>query len=707
MRFSPVRLFLLCTLPFLFTPANAQQPFWRSMSGPYGGPMVSIAAGANGWLYAAGRDGGVFRSDDRGERWELLAPESTWWHPYPILCDSRGTVFAHTPGAWVFSRSTDYGATWTTHKIRPEMAIFALHHMPGDTLLAGTGNGLYRSVDRGSSWVHIANSLDNPVLLKLSSDSAGVLYAQTGTRFGFMRSTDGGRTWSPVNELLGPGPGPHVLVTRRGTVIASWLDMYRHTVLDTEWRVCSPTGRPQKFMRVSPAPNGDLIAFSMSDVPFERRVWRSVDDGETWDNAYGVPWAEESAIIGNDMFLATSDGVYRSRDNGSTWSAANQKLTAMAINDMIVSPDGTIITAGNVGMNRSTDDGDTWQKADTTGPIYADMLAKCADGSVLAVGQRVYRSTDAGTSWTNVPGGDAVPHIAAIAGSGSILIAGGAYGIYRSEDNGKSWEYTSMGLVFATALAGAPDGRLYAVSRASRDGWSSVFEVHRSADNGISWQKIFTYDSLGKIAATSYGRIVVSSDSSVGAIHISDDMGATWRTQYLSSLRIATLALDADENILLGTSAASPEQGPYVLRRNLSVFEPLRDGFDGKSSTVFAVSPRGYVVAASRMGGIYRSTRSISAAERSDERVRAIRMSCAPNPCAADTRLSFELPGGALATIEVFDAAGRPVYAAPRRHYPAGEHVVEISTAGLPNGIYRCVLTAGPIRSCIPLIVAR
>src|SRR5882672_8243150 len=106
------------------------------------------------------------------------------------------------------------------------------------------------------------------------------------------------------------------------------------------------------------------------------------------------------AVIGTNLFAGTSsNSVYRSTDNGVSWTAVNSGLTDTNITSLAV--------------------------------IGTNLFAGTSRG--------VFRSTDNGTSWTAASTGLQDTSIYALAVIDTNLFAGNKYGVYRSTDNGASW----------------------------------------------------------------------------------------------------------------------------------------------------------------------------------------------------------------------------------------------------------------------------
>jgi chitinase len=87
-------------------------------------------------------------------------------------------------------------------------------------------------------------------------------------------------------------------------------------------------------------------------------------------------------------------------------------------------------------------------------------------------------------------------------------------------------------------------------------------------------------------------------------------------------------------------------------------------------------------------------------------RLRAI----APNPCASQTMIRFDLAGPAHTRVRIYNVAGRLVRTLLDAARGTGGHLViwnrrDGADRPIPSGVYRCVVTAGPASASRPLVV--
>ncbi len=126
---------------------------------------------------------------------------------------------------------------------------------------------------------------------------------------------------------------------------------------------------------------------------------------------------------GNQYYVATDGGVWRSNDNGVSWvqgatglPVTSNNFNYKTVKDLYISGD-TIIAATAVGIYRSLNQANTWQQVSTL---------NCADlhkyGNYLyATGNGVYRSADNGNTWTAFAGATSGGPFLYITGAGGKI----------------------------------------------------------------------------------------------------------------------------------------------------------------------------------------------------------------------------------------------------------------------------------------------
>ena len=229
-------------------------------------------------------------------------------------------------------------------------------------------------------------------------------------------------------------------------------------------------------------------------------VWKTTDNGHNWINisdgffATGsigaIRVAESNSDIvyvgtGSDGIrsnVITGKGVYKSTDAGETWSHVGLE-TVGQIGAVLIHPTNPdllyVAAIGNAfapsedrGVYRSSDGGATWDRllfvSDSTGAvdlefapdnpaeIYASMWrAERKPWTIISGAEEggVYKSSDAGATWTHLTSG--LPQ--GLRGKSDLAVSAadpnrvyalmeapvGEGGLYRSDDRGASWELVS------------------------------------------------------------------------------------------------------------------------------------------------------------------------------------------------------------------------------------------------------------------------
>jgi hypothetical protein len=422
-------------------------------------------------------------------------------------------------------------------------------------LYAGTERGVFRSTDAGATWAVSGTGLAPTRVQTIAIDPAtpSTLYAGTLTpngvaSVGIYKSTDSGGTWSPVDAgIFDP-------VTGTGPV-------------DVE------------SIAIDPRNPSILIAGSLFS-----EIFRSVDGGANWQsvtfggNSLGLqtPSIVFDPTNSSKVYAATSSGLLRSADGGSTWAfAGNAGVPFYALAIDPTAP--ATLYAGDAtgsGIWKSTDSGAHWATANVSLPgatgsrpfITSLAVDPAHPATVYATtfGNGVFVSTNGAGTWAVASSGIRDSRVASITfapGQSSTLYAG-TYGggVYRSADGAQSWTASNAGLVASLIGAVVPDpfaaGRVFA---ATSDG------VAASSDFGATWadasQGLPTIPVTALVLLSGNGKLLAGTFG--GGLFQSSDRGATWAasTSGLSDSYIASLASDPTSPSTVYAGTAHPFTG--------------------------------------------------------------------------------------------------------------------------------------------------
>lgn len=364
----------------------------------------------NGWLftgvdtiYRRSAAGGDWARDDAG----LIAARLS------NITAAGNTVYATTYyGSATLHRSDNGGLTWTALTPLPgnvgPNSIFA---WDANTVFVGTnGNGIFRSDNRGQSWVAVntgvpqhknsANTLQYQRINRFTR-LGNTLFASTGgglqaipleigpgpgwpsvpSGAGVLRSDNLGQSWTRLSaglpvvdiDVLGQeiNPPMFVLTAVGSTLMASTRDygVYRSIDGGNTWQAGNigvPTTSLGGLTQMADfvASGNDILTVSRlaSPTSVHDLVFRSADGGLSWiPSGAGLPQTQHATALVRDggrlvvscyPYTGEAPGLYESYDEGATWAPAEENLTVIGLNGLVVADAGLIGASDGLGAWR-------------------------------------------------------------------------------------------------------------------------------------------------------------------------------------------------------------------------------------------------------------------------------------------------------------------------------------------------------------------
>jgi len=288
-------------------------------------------------VYAAKKDGGIFKSTDGGNSW-----------------------------LWI---SRDFP--------RRNITNIQISSVNPNIIYILSDEGIFKSINGAESWTNISTNIYTAIVLSRIDEN--LIYVASADE-GVIKSSDGGASWSIKNGGL-------------------------------------RLGRPLTDIELGYFDESVLFVTSIGDY-----IYQSLDGADNWVRVRtGLSSRDFNSIsvspIDSNYVCATSpDGnIYLSKDNGESWTNIKSNLPSESVvNSLDFSPvnSQTIILATNIGPFISSDDGSNWS---STIPSYS------YDGEIIEP-----------SSIADIKFSQSLP---------GTIFSCGINGIFKSEDNGKSFIY--------------------------------------------------------------------------------------------------------------------------------------------------------------------------------------------------------------------------------------------------------------------------
>lgn len=212
-------------------------------------------------------------------------------------------------------------------------------------------------------------------------------------------------------------------------------------------------------------------------------IWRSVDGGGTWEVVSRMELdAVDLDALDETLFLSTHSGLHRSDDNGATFQLVHSEHRG----HVAVDSSNGLYRDSPAGVYASRDLGETWSLLLENGSVPRDPIL--ADQSPQIVAHHGMGAATGGdwTSFSNPPNSGPVW---SAAWDGSTLWGQAGGHVFRSDDQGVSWDAAKFpvdaAIGYHASVHALGGGRLLV-----HDGsWTGT--TWMSADFGESWFRVY------------------------------------------------------------------------------------------------------------------------------------------------------------------------------------------------------------------------
>jgi photosystem II stability/assembly factor-like uncharacterized protein len=311
---TPDALAQQTTAPSLLKTTNAAGSWSRTDQGLPGDNVLGLAFDPStpATVYAATEQHGIYRSSDAGVHWSPLESIPGQLPIEQVLVSpASSSILYAVPSsdhdAEGFFRSLDGGATWQAATVGLPLddvdSNVVIDPAVPSTLYAGTFRGVYKSINGGATWLAANRGTERESVLALAIDAQNPQTLFAGGLDGLFRTSNGGKSWV---ELTAGLPGS------------------------------SRTDRFTPLVGVDPKSSGTVFAYRAA------RLFRSQNGGQSWqqvgEGLFGLNQLVIDPVTPGVLYAGTLQGVYKSVDQGATWSPALIGLGFRQIQALAVDP---------------------------------------------------------------------------------------------------------------------------------------------------------------------------------------------------------------------------------------------------------------------------------------------------------------------------------------------------------------------------------
>lgn len=339
-------------------------------------------------------------------------------------------------------------------------------------------SSIWESKNAGKKWIYKGSFNDYIYDISIHPKDPDILFLLH--RYGIYKTTDGGKNWensrfqsnnydcsaylgqlaiNPKNPDFIYASGYYRKSNKNQIAVflsrnqgKTWSHKILSNATDSAYSFC---------IEINPVYPGIIYlgGYTLTNSGYKReyKVYKSSDHGNNWNDISGtinsIP--EDIAIDPKNhstVFIATTWGIYYSRNGGSSWTKTNANGYSIAVD----STNSNYIYAGYANsFYRSTDSGESWNYIENytdssdpgidRGTLFgnSNSIISCSKGVYYSSTSGLYFSANKGTSWKPLHSGITANDIPALATAPSSVKKIYAEALnsrfYVSNNFGKSW----------------------------------------------------------------------------------------------------------------------------------------------------------------------------------------------------------------------------------------------------------------------------
>jgi hypothetical protein len=655
------------------------------------GPQSTPASGGNGrinavrphptdanTLFACSPAGGLWKSINAGGSWTPISNSIAAVGATDVAFDptNPNTMYLATgdgEAADVLTlgvyKSTDAGATWNPTTLvfnlsdAKTLSKILVNPTNGNTIIVGGRAGIYRSIDAGATWTQTSTAGVRDLEFKPNDPS--VVYAGGyGASAGFWRSTDGGATWTKnttsmttgiqrVAVAVSPLNANYVYALAAKTSTYGFEGLYLSTDGGTTFTKKSATpnilGWYNGTAAQTDATDGQGwydLSLSVNPTNINNiqtggvNIWSSADAGTTWtkrsaweaaSTATNYVHADNHDLTysGSVLYAGNDGGVFKSLDNGVTWTDISSNLSNAQLYGLGLSTSSptTIISGHQDNGTNLTTNGTSWSEVNGGDGMlcFIDRTSNTNMYSTIYNG-KLYKSTNSGASFTNiytVPGGGWVTPWLQDPVTATTLYAGGS-NIYKSINSGSTWAVSSSlsggtgnTLTFVSIDVSKTNNQVIYASADVTSSTTGAFvgsKVYKSTNAGSTWVEIQTGLPASAVLGVhadvnDANKVYVGIASYTGnAVFCSTNGGTTW-TNISAGLPQVPANCFITQTSAVGVVYCGTDLGVYFSDNSGATWQSFTNGMPGvpvKDLEIYYGN--GSLVAATYGRGIWKSS---------------------------------------------------------------------------------------------------